>query len=490
MSKTKKSLLASAVSLLVCLALLTGTTFAWFTDSISSTGNSVESGELQFDVKSYQLADGKWGSPVLYAQFGKQPLIQADNWEPGQYGAIMLKIKNTGSVAMQVSLSYLVKDAGLSDALWYRIQSFISPDGAQGEKALDMLSQSKISSDQLNSISDAASMSTMGQSSYPAAGAEDIIIYPANSGQAYYAYILLEYGMYTDADDTFQGKNFTLDIVVNATQATVETDGFGNSNYDAGASYDFVVADGTQLSHAIAVAESGDVIGLSQDITMDSPLILYNAKDIVLDLGNHELSIPFISIYQDNGKSDITIKNGTISGVWNSDSGYGLVDVFGVVQDLSALKVTLRNVNIDVVNSEIHYAEYEYPIKFYYCTPVLENVTANGKITFTDSTGIIEGGNFSAPETENFLINTNFGLTVNGGTFTASGENQIIFNVSQQNNYPFVINNGVFNYGGQYAIHGNNPVAQGYIVVNGGTFNSHDYAKGAIKLTDIATQQQ
>ena len=41
MNKTKKSLLASGLSLLVCAALLVGTTFAWFTDSVTNKGNSI-----------------------------------------------------------------------------------------------------------------------------------------------------------------------------------------------------------------------------------------------------------------------------------------------------------------------------------------------------------------------------------------------------------------------------------------------------------------
>ena len=41
MSRTKKALLASGVFLLACAALLAGTTFAWFTDSVVNTGNKI-----------------------------------------------------------------------------------------------------------------------------------------------------------------------------------------------------------------------------------------------------------------------------------------------------------------------------------------------------------------------------------------------------------------------------------------------------------------
>ena len=39
MKSTRRSLLASALALVACLALLMGATFAWFTDSVSNTGN-------------------------------------------------------------------------------------------------------------------------------------------------------------------------------------------------------------------------------------------------------------------------------------------------------------------------------------------------------------------------------------------------------------------------------------------------------------------
>ena len=79
MSKTKKSLLASAVSLIVCLALLTGTTFAWLSDRIVNTGNTIQAGELQFDVTGYRLEEGNWASHVIHQHLGEEPLIDAED---------------------------------------------------------------------------------------------------------------------------------------------------------------------------------------------------------------------------------------------------------------------------------------------------------------------------------------------------------------------------------------------------------------------------
>ena len=44
---TKRALLASILSVVVCAAMLVGSTFAWFTDSVTSAGNIIKSGNLK-----------------------------------------------------------------------------------------------------------------------------------------------------------------------------------------------------------------------------------------------------------------------------------------------------------------------------------------------------------------------------------------------------------------------------------------------------------
>ena len=43
---TKRALLLSALSLLLCVSMLVGSTFAWFTDSVTSGQNTIQSGNL------------------------------------------------------------------------------------------------------------------------------------------------------------------------------------------------------------------------------------------------------------------------------------------------------------------------------------------------------------------------------------------------------------------------------------------------------------
>ena len=54
---TKRALVSSALAILMCVAMLIGTTFAWFTDTASTAVNKIQAGTL--DV---QLLDGQGNS--------------------------------------------------------------------------------------------------------------------------------------------------------------------------------------------------------------------------------------------------------------------------------------------------------------------------------------------------------------------------------------------------------------------------------------------
>ena len=54
---TRRALLTSVLALLMCVAMLIGATFAWFTDTASTGVNKIQAGNLDIEVK-YTL-DGK-----------------------------------------------------------------------------------------------------------------------------------------------------------------------------------------------------------------------------------------------------------------------------------------------------------------------------------------------------------------------------------------------------------------------------------------------
>ena len=74
---TKRALLLSALSLLMCVSMLIGSTFAWFTDSVTSAGNKIQAGTLKVDLEL--LKDGAWTSK----KETQDPKFTYDNSEPG-----------------------------------------------------------------------------------------------------------------------------------------------------------------------------------------------------------------------------------------------------------------------------------------------------------------------------------------------------------------------------------------------------------------------
>ena len=82
MHSTKKALTASILFLAICFSMLVGTTFAWFTDSVTSSGNIIQSGTL--DIAMY-WADGTKAVPGTdgWTDASTGAIFNHDNWEPG-----------------------------------------------------------------------------------------------------------------------------------------------------------------------------------------------------------------------------------------------------------------------------------------------------------------------------------------------------------------------------------------------------------------------
>ena len=56
MQKSKKhgTLLTSVISLILCISMLLGTTMAWFTDTVTNTGNRIMTGSLGVQLLKYE----------------------------------------------------------------------------------------------------------------------------------------------------------------------------------------------------------------------------------------------------------------------------------------------------------------------------------------------------------------------------------------------------------------------------------------------------
>lgn len=108
MKNTRKPLFTSILALTLCVCMLLGTTFAWFTDSVTSAGNKIESGNLRIDLELLDK-DGTWHS----LKQSKAPIFDYDNWEPGYIDVKILKVENEGSLALKWKALF-VSEAELS----------------------------------------------------------------------------------------------------------------------------------------------------------------------------------------------------------------------------------------------------------------------------------------------------------------------------------------------------------------------------------------
>lgn len=101
----KKTLLGSLAVLLLCFALLIGTTFAWFSDSVSSDTNTIIGGNLDVALE-YSSDYATWN------EVDEDTNVFATDvyWEPGYAEVVYLKVTNAGTLDLKYQLSVNVVD--------------------------------------------------------------------------------------------------------------------------------------------------------------------------------------------------------------------------------------------------------------------------------------------------------------------------------------------------------------------------------------------
>ena len=133
---TKRALLTSVMALVMCVVMLVGTTFAWFTDTASTNVNKIQAGNLQLKL---EMATG-WdagGNPTTWADAEGQTLNFLVNgavpaqgaqilWEPGcTYKLPELRISNVGNLALKykVQINGINGSAKLNEVIDWTISN-------------------------------------------------------------------------------------------------------------------------------------------------------------------------------------------------------------------------------------------------------------------------------------------------------------------------------------------------------------------------------
>ena len=243
---TKRALLGSVMAMVLCLAMLVGATFAWFTDTASTGVNKIQAGNL--DV-ALEMKDGdNWVSAEgKTLTFKTKDNRAADQilWEPGcTYELPQLRVVNKGNLALK-----------------YKIQI----TGIQGDAKLNEVIDW--------TINDAAIDLTEGH---------------LTAGQQGDAFTIKGHMQDTAGNDY---QNLTIDgigINVVATQDTVESDSFHNQ-YDANAEYPITVTTGDELQAIVNNATAPVNVVLMNNITTNN-FVIPEDKDVTLDLNGRTVT--------------------------------------------------------------------------------------------------------------------------------------------------------------------------------------------------------
>lgn len=105
-NSVKRSLITSATALVLSIAMLIGTTFAWFTDSVTSGRNKIVAGNLDVELE-YAKQPKDDGTTLNWQPVQDSTDLFDDEalWEPGHTDFVYLRITNKGTLALNYKLN-------------------------------------------------------------------------------------------------------------------------------------------------------------------------------------------------------------------------------------------------------------------------------------------------------------------------------------------------------------------------------------------------
>ena len=281
---TKRALLGSVMAMVLCLAMLVGATFAWFTDTASTGVNKIQAGNLDVQLVD-ENGNSLEGKTLEFKKAANAAEGEAVLWEPGcTYELPAVYVKNNGNLALKykVAITGINGSAKLNEAIEWTIND------------------ADLSAD--HSL---------------AAGA---------TSEA----LTIKGHMQESAGNDYMNESIDgIAITVYATQDTVESDSFKNT-YDENATYP--VANVTELKEALT---NGGVVAVTEDIqtnnsedtaaariVISQPTTLNLEKKIITpnDMGNNNVN--FCALIVD---ADTTINAGENGGIDTGvNGGYGI----------------------------------------------------------------------------------------------------------------------------------------------------------------------
>ena len=326
---TKRALLTSVMALVMCVVMMVGTTFAWFTDTASTGVNKIVAGNLKVDIVG---ADSE--NHIEKLNFTKVAGAEGEAllWEPGcRYLTEGFRIANMGNLALK----------------W---KAEINKDNIVNGKVVDTAKDSVSLLDVIDFY-----VVTYNGATETEVAIEDFTgnLKKDETSDVYY----IKGVMKTSAGNDYQ--NLTLDgitITVYATQDTVENDSFGNT-YDEGATLPEIrtVTDAATIAASVAdLANAGNknvVVSVAQDMNNIAGIKTAKGNTLTMDLNGKSVGVSYgqgSTNTTTNGMqllqgSTVTLKNGTYKANHGNDADKNIAIL---IQNYSNL--TIENCTLDM----------------------------------------------------------------------------------------------------------------------------------------------
>ena len=453
----KRALLMSTISLLLCVSMLVGTTFAWFTDSVASGNNVIAAGNLDIELEYYSHGTKTWNKvdaqtdKLFTAPDGETEIL----WEPGAVAYTNLKVSNVGTLALNYALSLNFSGENYIEETGNKLSQVLKvafvKDGVTGSTREELLDQ--VSKADIVKVDTLKNMTyTVGHNNQEdLVGKKDDVV----DSDVYGVVVWWE----PSADDnnwnvnngkkTSDGEQLHINLGVKlvATQKAKENDSFGPD-------YDYTswtkVYDEAGLLGAIASGETN--IALGGNITMNEKLVIpanvsaYAMRSavtgITLNLGGYTLTVP--SIINEGG---LNLKNGIVKGdidltestVIAMDSTIAVQNI--IIDDIkdipeffiNSIGATFQNIVIEVASAETPLPVTQDQIK-----TALEKTEASALVT-TDESGKIVSITV-VPGNNSEKVEDGEGMFVSGSTYyilNADGLKTFADSVNKYSNYEY-----------------------------------------------------
>ena len=330
---TRRALLTSVLALLMCVTMLVGATFAWFTDTASTGANKIQAGNLDIELAYKNSTTGG-----EFKKADKSTPVFDNNalWEPGHVEYVVLKVSNAGSLALKYKLGInIASETGSTnvDGKAFKLSDYIRFAVLDGDKTEGGVDRDALVAAAGNGA--ALNAGYTAENHLMATGTD-------NSQKVVTLVVWMPTTVGNEANykKGAAAPSINLGINVVATQDTVENDSFDN-RYDAKATY--LAEDQTGL---VTLLNGGNAVTLGKDIAPTETITVSGKVKSTLDLDGKTLANTE-GIWSDNNWSLVSAQNGanlTITG--NGTFAAKANDCYAVdVRDGSTVTITSGTFN-------------------------------------------------------------------------------------------------------------------------------------------------